>query len=246
MSSRAKLSARVIGVITIGLGVLILLTLASSLAAISKHPEAQLPGGFHGPGLALQRARNQTEANQAIEIQGLLLGATTKEERMAAGKAALAKTVHADNVVVIPTYVIALGLLCLWLTIQSPKGQRWPTAAAILSVIAAGIADLFENKNILDFLNEKTTKVDGINIASTFKWAFLFLVLALLSRRFSTIKDSLIRPINYFLIAVAALGAMGLLALRVAVEWSFWLMALSLILVGILLLFIPKRFTSTP
>ncbi|HZN01475.1 MAG TPA: patatin-like protein [Pyrinomonadaceae bacterium] len=236
--------ARVIGVLTIAAGaVVLLLGLALPLFLLSKNPDASLPGGLHVPGMALQLAHTEAEANRAIEVQGILQGA--RDQRIEAGKSALSKNIRFDSFAVIPGYVLALGLLCIWLTTQSSGRRRIITGVAAVSVILAALFDYLENKRMRDFLDGSRTTVAGIASASSLKWIFLFLVVGLLGRKLWTIKSSLIKWIGLYLILTAAVGAIGVLVLRVAVEWGFWLMGIGLVLVGVSVIFFPNRFRET-
>jgi len=238
------IGARVLGGLTMAVGVLVLLGLASSLSSMWKHPDARLSGGLHGPGLALQLARNEAEANQAIEVQGILLD-VPQEQRVAAGKAFLTKNIRADSFFVIPVYVLMFGLLCIWLTTQSSERRRTLTGLAAVCVIAAALFDYLENKRMLDFLDGSRTTVAGIAVASSLKWLFLFLMLGLLGRKLWTIRSSFIKWIGLYLILTAAVGAIGILVLRIAVEWGFWLMGIGLLLIGVSILVSPGRFRDT-
>jgi hypothetical protein len=98
---------------------------------------------------------------------------------------------------------------------------------------------------MLDFLHGSRTTVAGIAVASSLKWLFLFLMLGLLGRRLWTIRSSFIKWIGLYLILTAAVGAIGVLVLRVAVEWGFWLMGIGLLLIGVSILVSPGRFRDT-
>jgi patatin-related protein len=242
MSRWMNVSARVIGVLTVVLGLVLLFSVVNVVRLKRQHPETYLPGGLNGPGIALQRARTPQEAELAIQTQGLLVGKPTPEA-VNEGKRVLTNNISADQFVIL-YYAITLGALCLWLTIQSSRGHRWFSITAGLSVLIAAVFDRLENSRILDLLNENTISVvavERVAFASSLKWMFLFLMLGLLGRKLSRMNWSLIKWTGFWLLLCALVGAVGLLGVRIAIEGTLGLMAIGYLLMGIFFLVAPNR-----
>jgi len=236
MNRWTRISALILGLLTIALSVALVYDLAMSF---NRYRSAHFPGELHKPGLALQFARNSDEAQTIIETEGRY-----QSNGVTAGKMSLRQNIKVDWFV-IADYVIALGLLYLWITIQSPAGRRSFSAAAAVSVLAAGLFDVLENTRILALLNESPITADAVNrvaFAASMKWGSFFLMLLFIGRKFWAMNWLPFKGLGLYLTLAALVGAVGLLGVRSVVELAFWLMAIGLLLVGTFILLVPRRF----
>jgi patatin-related protein len=232
---------RLLGALTIVMSITILVTLFSNYRLMSRHPDVSLPGGLHAPGIAMELVRNPQEVDQIIRTQGLLIGEQASNPSIA-GKNQLRKNIAVDWVVIV-YYALALGLICFWLHLQRRGSERRLALFAGLSVLAAAGFDILENIKILEVLNESPASsrtVDWILTAATIKWALLFIALGLLGWLLWSRKQKLLSWMGALLLLPMIVGGIGLIGLRIALEWGFWLMALALLPVGLLLLVRPR------
>lgn len=81
--------------------------------------------------------------------------------------------------------------------------------------------------------------VVGIYLAASMKWGAIFAALAFLACLFFRRKDSALH--FGWLLAIASLWGLAGLYQHLFIEWGFGLMGLSIFVIGLLLLFSPRK-----
>lgn len=242
MRKGSRIGARVMGALAIVMGLLILLNLFANYRQ-SQQRQVKLPGGFHSPGLALELVRTPEEAREIIRSQGTLAGEVQGESIMQSGQTRLRRNIELDWLAIF-YYVITLSLICYWLARGRPRQQSRLAMLAGISVFVAAIFDVLENNRMLTLLGENpiTAKtVNSVFLAATIKWAALFFNLALIGLLLWQRRKRVFRIVATPLFLAAVAGAIGLLGYRAGVEWAFLLMAWSMLGVGVLFLWAPKK-----
>jgi len=241
---RPRLAARLVGALTVVMGLTILLTMIMSFRQVSTL-QLSLPGGFHAPGLALQRARSTNEAGEIIKTAGQFEKNAPKEEQSLtlAGKGRLTQNILVDWFVIF-YYLLTLSLLAYWLSRGTTKRAQGFALLAGLATFVAASADVVENNATLSLLNQQSITLDAVEsvyAAATVKWTAIFVVLMLLALLLWRRKMSPFRILSLMLVSAAVIGFVGLLVRRAAIEWGFAAMAVSLFALGLVFLFLPRR-----
>ncbi len=235
----SRIGTRVVGLLAIVMGLLIILNLFGNY----RRTEVKLPGDFYSPGLALELARTPEEASEIIRSQGAPAGEVQRESIMQSGQTRLRRHIELDWLAIF-YYLITLSLICYGLARGRQRQQTRLAMLAGISVFVAAIFDVLENNNMLTLLGENPITTETVNAtfwAATVKWAALFFNLALIGLLLWQRRKRVFGVVATPLFLTAVVGAIGLLGYRAGVEWAFFLMALSMIAVGVLFLLAPKK-----
>jgi hypothetical protein len=191
-----------------------------------------LPAGFKSTGLALQFVRNRTELATLI---GNLADPFRDELRARLSKDRLLLTVYT-------LFLVGLAFILCHLDHSS---ARWVACVAALLALAAGIADVIENRRITKALTFDTAQLNdemasGIRQASLIKWVTYFLAFGLLGFLLTVSPDNIYRIVGGVLLLNAVIGLLGLRIyslLAVAVPFT----GVASFIIGVLLFIRPER-----
>jgi patatin-related protein len=239
-STGASVVGRLIGILTIVMGIGLLYGLIHVAAALNQHPAAKLPARLHNPTMAMELARSPSETVQVIQAEAVLADSSPADQE--AGKAKLRQSIMMDWVLIL-YFTIVIGFMCWWLNRFHRETEVGLTPFAIVVVLGAAIFDIVENNSILHVLKEQTVSQASVNwiwISTTLKWLALFLLLGLIGRLFRMRVHKVVRWTGVLLLTTAIVGVLGLVVVRMLVEVAFWMMALDLLVVGVVFLIKPK------
>jgi patatin-related protein len=243
---RARLSGVLLGILMLLMGAAILSTLYTNYRQLQQHPTVRVPGGLHGPGLALELVRSPEEVSEAVLAQGLLKASAQGEasaDVSRQGQEILLRNIQFDYGF-IAFYTIVLGGFCVWLArLRLSRKAAYPALAASLFILMGAGFDLLENYRMTDVLKlgsglPTQAAVDGIYLAASVKWGAIFIALALLAWLFFRRRD-VARHSGWLLAIASLLGLIGLVQ-RPFIEWGFGSMGLCVLLIGLLLLVSPR------
>lgn len=193
------------------------------------------------------------EANRMLRVE---LGSDAAALKQAVRGTATDGVAYNMQMVVRDTYMDFVLILLYWLTFVSlavlagRMGKRVLAVCATLLITAAALNDLFENGAILTAMRLKPfTDAVAVEISefAQWKWTFFFLASILLglavalNRRVSKIR----RQSGLLFIASGGFGLLGILRYRVSLEYSLWMIDISiLIFAGALALTLWKIYHS--
>jgi hypothetical protein len=185
-----------------------------------------LPRGFHIPGLLLELVENEDEV-KAVEKVKL--------------PDKIRRDLWIDTLGFIPFYTFLFLVIGYWLMKRDvPFAFALGVIACVGIVLVAGF-DLLENARIFSVLKASSPQlVDGIRHAALGKWGLMFALVLMISYPFLRSGGWLLAVGLVYLIA-AVVGLLGVFWHRPLVEWGFMLVALSMLVSGEAVRYIPAK-----
>jgi patatin-related protein len=242
LSGLTKWTGRLWGSLTLVVGSVIIYAIVVLGYLPAERAGVVLPAGLHMPGVALELVRRPQDVDQIVRAQSVL--STGDATNITAGVAALIGKIEADYWVIL-VYAFVLAGLCFWFARRSySQHARNLTGWAGTCVLLAAGFDVIENRRMISVLANNLRTQDAINairVVGSLKWAALFIALGLLSLLFITVRNA-VSLSGYFLLGAALLGFFSLILLP-AIEAAFFLMGLSLVVLGLIATIWPHRFT---
>jgi len=187
-------------------------------------------------------AATRFQGNESNRILRVELGADAVALNQAVAANDSDGIAHNIRMVVRNTYMDYVFILLYWLTFASlavlavSMGERVLGVCAILLITAAAVTDLLENGAILTAMRvdvfTDAVAVD-ISLFSEWKWSFFFLASLLLGLAFFLNRhvSSIRRLTGGLFIASAVLGLIGISQYRVFLDFSLWMINISMLLI---------------
>lgn len=185
-----------------------------------------LPRGFHLSGILLELVENEDEVEAVKKVKP---------------PDSIRRDLWGDTLAFIPFYTFLFLVIGYWLMKRDvPLAFALGVVACIGTVLVAGF-DLLENARIFSVLKASSPQlVDGIRHAALGKWGLMFALVLMISYPFLRSGGWLLLVGLVYLLA-SIVGLLGVFWHRPLVEWGFMLVALSMLVSGEAVRYIPAK-----